>query len=42
VFDDQGTGLIGFPEFMFALRGKMPENRRALTDKLWNQIRQSE
>lgn len=28
VFDEQGTNLISFPEFMFTLRGKMPEARK--------------
>jgi Ca2+-binding EF-hand superfamily protein len=42
VFDEQGTGLISFPEFMFTLRGKMPEVRKNLSEKLWNQIKVSE
>jgi len=34
--------MISFPEFMFTLRGKMPEVRKILTDKLWNQIKQTD
>jgi hypothetical protein len=34
--------MISFPEFMFTLRGKMPEGRKILTDKLWNQVKINE
>lgn len=34
--------MISFPEFMYTLRGKMPEGRKALTDKLWTQIKSSD
>lgn len=42
VFDEQGTNLISFPEFMFTIRGKMPENRKELLDRLWNQVKLTE
>ena len=42
LFDDQGTGALSFPEFTVVLRGKIPENRKALTDKLWHQLKLSE
>ena len=42
LFDEQGTGALSFPEFMVIIRGKMPEARQVLADKLWLQVRLSE
>ena len=41
LFDDQTTGALSFPEFIIVLKGKIPENRKALTEKLWHQLKQN-
>lgn len=42
IFDEQCTNLISFPEFMFSLRGKMPEPRKEYLERLWHQVRLTE
>jgi Ca2+-binding EF-hand superfamily protein len=41
VFDEQQTGFINFSELIYTIKGKMPEERRYFSDKLWHQLMQS-
>ena len=35
VFDQEGTGLMNYPEIVYAIRGEVPENRQKLIDRVW-------
>jgi Ca2+-binding EF-hand superfamily protein len=42
LFDNEGVGLVSYAEFMFTLRGHIPEVRKELAGKLWNQIKSND
>ena len=39
VFDHLQTGLINYPEFMYTVRGEIPENRRKIINRVWEKVK---
>lgn len=39
MFDQDGTGLLNYPEFVYAIRGEIPEHRQRLIDRVWDKVK---